>query len=219
MSKQAILLLSGGLDSTVAAALSLRHARPLLALTVNYEQKAFPAEKEAAAWFARKWGCEPRTVDMPWLGKLAPNALTDPSVPLQTYTDGVDDALVSARRAWIPGRNLVLVAVAAAHADALGADTVVAGWNREEGATFPDNSAQFAADMQKALKSFSYRPVVLFLPLLGMNKDEIYTQAVALDLDISRLHPCWDEGPGLCGKCESCRRFLRAQLNYLARKS
>lgn len=218
MTKRSILLLSGGLDSTVAAALSLRHARPLLALTVNYGQKAFPTEKDAATFFARGWGCEQRVVDIPWLGKLAPNALTDPDVPLPTYTDGVDEALASARRAWIPARNLVLVSVAAAHADALGTDMIVAGWNQEEGGTFPDNSAQFAADMSSVLKSFSYRPVELFLPLLGMTKNEIYAQAVALNLDISRLHPCWGEGPGLCGVCESCRRFLRAQQRYLARK-
>jgi 7-cyano-7-deazaguanine synthase len=219
MSKQAILLLSGGLDSTVAAALSLRHARPRLALTVNYGQKAFPAERDAAAWFAHGWGCEPRIVDLPWLGKLAPNVLTDPDLPLPSYSESEDDALASARRAWIPARNLVLVAVAAAHADALGVEMIVAGWNREEGATFPDNSAQFAADMSRALKSFSYHPVELFLPLLGMTKDEIYMQAMALNLDINRLHPCWGEGPGLCGVCESCHRFLRAQQHYLAHKS
>jgi 7-cyano-7-deazaguanine synthase len=218
MAKRSILLLSGGLDSTVAAALSLRHARPLLALTVNYGQKAFAAEKVAAAYFARGWGCEQRIVDLPWLSKLAPNALTDPGVPLPSYQDGVDDAPASAKSAWIPARNLVLVSVAAAHADALGADTIVVGWNREEGATFPDNSAQFAADMSRALKSFSYRPVELFLPLLGMDKDDIYAQAMALKLDIKRLHPCWGEGPGLCGVCESCRRFLRAQAHHQSQR-
>ena len=92
MSHKSILLLSGGLDSTVAAALSLRHARPLLALTVNYGQKAFAAEKDAAAYFAKGWGCEQRIVDVPWLGKLAPNALTDPRVQLESYTEGVDDS-------------------------------------------------------------------------------------------------------------------------------
>jgi 7-cyano-7-deazaguanine synthase len=218
MAHKSILLLSGGLDSTVAAALSLRHARPRLALTVNYGQKAFPAEREAAAYFAHGWGCEQRTVDLKWLGKLAPNALTDPNVPMPSYTEGVDDALASAHQAWVPARNLVLVSVAAAHADALAADTIVAGWNREEGATFPDNSAKFAAAMSRTLQAFSYHPVELFLPLLGMSKDEIYAHAVALKLDISRLHPCWGEGPGLCGVCESCRRFLRAQERYQARK-
>lgn len=218
MSRKSILLLSGGLDSTVAAALSLRHARPLRALTVNYGQKAFAAEKAAAAWFAHEWGCEHRIVEMQWLGKLAPNALTDPSMPLSAYTEGVDDALASAQSAWIPARNLVLVSVAAAHADALGASMIVAGWNREEGTTFPDNSAQFAAAMSRTLKSFSYRPVELFLPLLGMSKDEIYAQAIALKLDLSHIHPCWGEGPGLCGVCESCRRFLRARAHYQSQR-
>ncbi len=158
MSHKSILLLSGGLDSTVAAALSLRHARPLLALTVNYGQKAFAAEKAAAAYFAKGWGCEQRIVDVPWLGKLAPNALTDPALQLELYTEGADDALASAQNAWVPARNLVLVAVAAAHADALGADTIVVGWNREEGATFPDNSAQFAADMSRTLQIVQLPP-------------------------------------------------------------
>jgi len=217
MARKSILLLSGGLDSTVAAALSLRHARPLLALTVNYGQRAFAAEKDAAAHFAHNWGCEHHIVDLHWLGRLAPNALTDAGIKLESYVDSAG-AVASAKKAWIPARNLVLVSVAAAHADALGADTIVAGWNREEGATFPDNSAQFAAAMSRTLKAFSYRPVELFLPLLGMTKDDIYEQAVALNLDINRIYPCWGEGPGLCGICESCRRFLQAQEHYQAQR-
>src|SRR5688500_11559886 len=112
----AVLLLSGGLDSTVAAYLARRDARPVLALTVDYGQKAAARELAAAYRIATDLGVPHRTVFLPFLRETAKGALVEHGTDVPRPEPGdLDDtagrASESARAVWVPNRNGAFIAM------------------------------------------------------------------------------------------------------------
>lgn len=214
---RSVILLSGGLDSSANLALAVESDDVVCALTANYGQRAADREVAAARDFCAYYGVEHRVLDLRWLGALGGSALTsaDLSIPDPGKTR-LDDAQVTretARAVWVPNRNGVLINVAAAWAERWDARRVVVGFNREEAATFPDNSQAFLDALNSALRFSTRNSVEAFCYTTALNKREIVAR---LRRDLSRPFPfekiwsCYrgDERP--CGQCESCRRLTRA---------
>ena len=177
-----VALLSGGLDSGVAAAAFVAGGGRLLAsLCFDYGQRAACA---AAAGSALLPGC----------GDLPQGTAAHPG-----------DA-ASAARVWVPARNAAFVAIAAAHAEALGADCVLAGFNREEAATFPDNSAAFLAAATAFLRLGTRTGVAVVSPTLALDKAAIVARAHELGFVADDFWSCYEGGLSPCGRCESCLR-------------
>ena len=213
----AVVLLSGGLDSLVAAHLATRVYRLRLALTADYGQRAADAEMAAAAQQAAALGVEHQGVHLPWLGAISGSALTDAGADLpQLCASELDDpaaAGATAAAVWVPNRNGVLVMVAAAYAEALGCDAVVMGINAEEGATFADNTPQFADAAHRLLSYSSARPLSVVCPVAEMTKTQMVQAAREHGIPLTTLHSCYEAGPGHCWECESCLRLKRALEN------
>src|SRR6266850_3604650 len=152
---KAVALLYGGLDSTVAFAIRARDT--VLALTVDYGQRAARREIASARRTARRYRVPHRVLRMPWLsgGALVDRSKRLPSPDLRRAAE----TKASAAAVWVPNRNGVLLAAAAAMAERLGATRVVVGFNREEAATFPDNSARFLDAANRALRFSTRRRV------------------------------------------------------------
>lgn len=213
--EKAIVLLSGGLDSTVAAWLLRPKVEPVLALTVDYGQKAAARELAASYALALRLGVQHRTVFIPFLREAARGALvdqrTDVPRPSAAELDDVRGAAArSAAAVWVPNRNAVLVTMAATWAEVNGVDHVVCGFNREEAATFPDNSPAFIEAMNRTLALSTRNAVRVLAPTIGMDKAEIVTAGRAAGAPIDLCWSCYLGGPAPCGTCESCRRFQRA---------
>ncbi|MBI4879340.1 MAG: 7-cyano-7-deazaguanine synthase QueC [Planctomycetes bacterium] len=212
----AVALLSGGLDSTVAAAAAARSGAPLLlALTVDYGQRAAANEIRAARAAARALGVRHRQVSLSFLGKLTTTELVNRSRALPFLADGeLDDARGAAaesmRAVWVPNRNGLFIAIAAAFAESLGAGEVVVGFNREEGATFPDNSAAFLERMSAALELSTLSAVKVVSPTLGLDKGEIVRLGYEIGAPLRQVWSCYAGGRRHCWHCESCRRLERA---------
>lgn len=211
----AIVLLSGGLDSTVNAKRALDDTGIGLALTFDYGQRAAGRETAAASLMCHQLGIAHRIVDLPWLAELGRSALVDQSILLPRITaPELDQPRVTAgeaaRAVWVPNRNGVFVNAAAAFAEAIGADTIVAGFNREEGATFPDNSAEFvdAANASLALSTLSRPKLVSYT--LGLTKVEIVGLGRQIKAPIASIWSCYRGGAEHCWECESCARLERA---------
>jgi len=207
----AVATLSGGLDSAVACALHRATSGDDLALCLffDYGQRAVHRERLAAEKLASGWGVSLQCVELPWLERLAArsgSALVGEAPSLPRGTPERPGGEASARAVWVPARNAVFVSVAAAFAEAHGAARVVTGFNREEAATFADNSAEFVAASDAFLALGTHNGVQVVSPTLALDKGEIVAEARKLGFRATDFWSCYDGGEEPCGRCESCLR-------------
>jgi 7-cyano-7-deazaguanine synthase len=213
----AIALLSGGLDSGVALGLWLRQGGVAhRCLFCDYGQLAAAREAAASEALASRWRLPWQRVDLPWLAGFARasgSALVDDrrELPLGTLVHPGDDR--SAAAVWVPARNAVLVAIAAACAEANGAGVVITGFNREEAATFADNSAEFVAAADRFLALGTLTKVRVASPTLQFDKRQIVGAARSLGLAAADFWSCYRGAAVPCGSCESCLRSQRAWID------
>ena len=210
---KAVVLLSGGLDSTVAAWLAAREMELVLALTCDYGQRAAEAEIRAAGEVASALAIPQRVVPLGWVGAVADDALTSSGRPLPHPTVEQltgDDAETSAAAVWVPNRNGLLVNVAAVYAEPLGCQGIVCGFNAEEAATFSDNSQGFV-NAANVFFAYSTRGrLELVCPTLEMTKVQIVRIGREVGAPLDLVWSCYEAGPQPCWRCESCVRLRRA---------
>lgn len=212
---KSIVLLSGGLDSTVAFKKAIDMGEVALTLTFDYGQRAAAREAEAAAKMSARFNVEHRLIDLPWLKEITKTALVckNEKIP-ELSADELDGAggktTESAKSVWVPNRNGVFINIAAAYAESLGADIIVTGFNIEEAATFPDNSPEFIAATNGALSFSTLNKVQLISPTSSLNKTEIVALGQDIDAPLDLLWSCYRGGEQMCGACESCMRLKRA---------
>ena len=213
--KKSVVLLSGGLDSTVAFKKSVDISDVVLALTFDYGQRAAVKEAAAAAKMSALYDVEHRLIDLPWLKEITKTALvcTDKKIP-ELSTDELDGAEgkteESARGVWVPNRNGVFINIAASFCEALGAELIITGFNIEEAATFPDNSPEFIEAINSSLSYSTLNKVKLLSPTALLNKKEIVKLGMKIDAPLEFLWSCYKGGERMCGVCESCMRLKRA---------
>jgi 7-cyano-7-deazaguanine synthase len=201
-----VAILSGGLDSTVSLAAALRKMDVVLALTFDYGQRAARREREAAGQIARHFRIPHRVVETPWLASLTSTALVNrrARLPLHEMSER------SAKAVWVPNRNGVFIEIAAAHAESLGADRLITGFNKEEAVTFPDNSPGYVSAVNLALAYSTANGVKVVSFTGNLDKKAIVNLGRRLDAPLKFIWPCYEGGKRWCGECESCLRSLRA---------
>ena len=208
----AVALLSGGLDSGVALAMWLDAGASVeLAVTVDYGQRSAARELAVGEALAARYGVPWQRLELPWLGEVAAGSALvagGPELPRRTVDAPGDER--SAAAVWIPARNVVLIAAAAAIAEARGAGSVLVGFNREEAATFPDNSTDFVDRFRAVLALGTRCGVGVDSPTLTLTKVEIVAEARRLGLGPEDFWSCYGGGRSPCGECESCVRSARA---------
>lgn len=205
--RRAVVLLSGGLDSTTALALARRDGLTCHALTVRYGQ-LHAVELAAAARVAAALGAaEHRVLELD-LAPLARSALTSPdlAVPKDRPAEEIGapgDVPVT----YVPARNTVLLALALAWAETLGARDLVVGVNVLDASGYPDCRPEFVrafeALAQVATRSGGFR---VHAPLITLTKAEIIRAGIALGVDYGLTHSCYDPAPdgAACGRCDAC---------------
>lgn len=125
---KALVICSGGMDSSTAATVAKRiHGRDTTLLHFNYQQLAFKSESRAVEAVAKEIGAEIMTIEIPWMGDLCKTPLTSKEVELPL---GIASA--ESTKCWVPARNLVMISIAAAVAEARGFKYLYSGWNLEE---------------------------------------------------------------------------------------
>jgi 7-cyano-7-deazaguanine synthase len=209
-SSDAVVLLSGGLDSYTAAAIARAEGFRLNALTVLYGQRHV-REVEAARAVA-KWLGVARHVEVDvGLRAFGGSSLTsDTPVPKDRQIDATDIPST-----YVPARNTVFLALALGWAEVLGAHDIVIGINAVDYSGYPDCRPEFIAAFEQLALLATARGVHgerfrIHAPLQMMTKREIITRGAALGLDYRLTHSCYDPEPSgrPCGRCDSC--VLRA---------
>jgi 7-cyano-7-deazaguanine synthase len=204
---KAVVLLSGGLDSTTALAIARRDGFDCHALTVKYGQ-LHDVEITAARTMAAALGAvEHRVLELD-LRPLARSALTsaDIAVPQDRPADEIGapgDVPVT----YVPARNTVLLSLALAWAESIGARDLFVGVNVLDASGYPDCRPEFVrafeALAQVATRTGGFR---VHAPLIAMTKADIIRAGTALGVDYGLTHSCYDPGAdgGACGRCDAC---------------
>ncbi len=208
----AVVLLSGGLDSTVALAMARERYEPRWALFFDYHQHARRREETASRRIAGCFGLRFERIELPWLGDLSSSVLiegkgTPPEVSGHAAAGGVDS---SGRTVWVENRNGIFINIAAAFAAARDCGIVIVGFNREEAPAFPDNSEDFLKKLNAALAIGAGSSVRVESPTVSLVKREIVERGLALDIPWRYIWSCYRGGAKMCGSCESCARLRRA---------
>ena len=207
----AVVLLSGGLDSYTAAAIVQRQGFDLYALSVNYGQR-HARELESARNVARALGVVRHLEVAVDLRAVGGSSLTsDESVPMDR-----DLAAAEIPSTYVPARNTVFLSLALGWAEVLGACDIVIGINALDYSGYPDCRPEFIQAFEQ-LAALATRAGVegartrVHAPLLTMTKAEIIRRGVELGLDYGLTHSCYDpvDAGRPCGRCDSC--VLRAR--------
>jgi 7-cyano-7-deazaguanine synthase len=201
----AVALVSGGLDSMVAAGRAREAGFSLLALTLDYGQR-HRIELDSAARVAAALGAERHVVLPLDLTAFGGSALTgDIAVP----KDGVGDSVPVT---YVPARNTIFLSLALGWAEAAGAADLFIGVNALDYSGYPDCRPEFIAAFERlaalGTKAGSEgRPFHVHAPLQHMSKADIVREAARLGLDSGLTWSCYDPAPGgaHCGLCDSCR--------------
>jgi 7-cyano-7-deazaguanine synthase len=208
--RRAVVLLSGGLDSATTLAVALREGYEAHALTVRYGQR-HAVEVERAGEIATALGAASHRVVAVDLGLLGGSALTDPAIPVpRGRTDDEIGERIPAT--YVPARNTVLLSVALAWAEVLGARDLFVGVNAVDYSGYPDCRPEFLRAFE-ALTAVATRAGVegkrfrVHAPLLEATKAEIVRRALDLGVDLGRTVSCYDPGGDgePCGECDACR--------------
>ena len=216
-SRRAVVLLSGGLDSTTALAIARSEGFTCHALTVAYGQ-LHRCELDAAARVARAFGAaEHRVLELD-LAPLARSALTDPAIEVPKHRSaGEIGAAGDVPPTYVPARNTVLCSLALAWAETLGAFDLFLGVNVLDASGYPDCRPEFVRAFE-ALAQVATRAgssgagrFTVHAPLIELSKAGIIRRGLELGVDYAMTHSCYDPAAdgAACGGCDAC--LLRAR--------
>ncbi|MBC7986226.1 MAG: 7-cyano-7-deazaguanine synthase QueC [Sphingomonadaceae bacterium] len=207
--RRAVALLSGGLDSMVAAAIAAERGFAIAALTIDYNQR-HRCEIAAARRIAEALGAVEHIVLPIDLTAFGGSALTgDIAVP----KTGLGNAIPVT---YVPARNTIFLALALGWAEASGARDIVLGINALDYSGYPDCRPEFLASFAETANLATKAGVegerfAFHAPLLDMTKADIVAEGTRLGLDLGMSWSCYDPTPdgAHCGLCDSCRLRVR----------
>ncbi|RYG69803.1 7-cyano-7-deazaguanine synthase QueC [bacterium] len=213
MSKRAVVLLSGGLDSATVLAIARERGYEVAALSFDYGQR-HRVELKRAAEQARLQDASNHTVARIDTGTFAGSALTDgPAVPKHDSVDELDAGIPST---YVPARNALFLAYALAKAEVFGAGTIFLGVNALDYSGYPDCRPEFIAAFETMANlatkaAVEGRRLTIEAPLMRLDKAGIIREGLRLGVDYARTSSCYDPSPEgrPCEHCDSC--LLRAK--------
>lgn len=228
--RRAVCLLSGGLDSSTCLAIARRDGYECYCLSFDYGQR-HAIEIQAAARVAKQLGASEHRIAKLDLRVFGGSALTaDIDVPKHR---GLEHMASGIPVTYVPARNTIFLSFALAYAEVIGAADIFIGVNAIDYSGYPDCRPEFirafegVANLATRAAVEGRTRVAIHTPLISMTKADIVRAAVALGVDLSLTHSCYDPGPGgtPCGSCDSCilrqKGFAEAGVNdpLMARQS
>ena len=201
--KKAIIALSGGIDSAVAAGIAKEEGYELYFLTVNYGQKNLKRELEYSAKLAEYYGViEHKVIDMRWLGDLGNSLATDRKISEKVS----DDNLI-----YVPYRNTCIIAACVAWAEINGAEVIFTG--SEAGPWIcPDNSPEYYERINELVSHSTKinKKIKVVAPLNYSDKEGNIRKGIELGVPFAYTWTCVARDDKACGICQPCRDRLEA---------
>ena len=211
---KAVVLLSGGMDSTTVAAIALSQGFDVHGLTFRYGQR-HQGEVEAARLVAQRLGIGRHQVVDIDLRAFGGSALTsDLAVPKDTPIEQIGGRIPST---YVPARNTIFLAFALGWAEVLGAYDIFLGANALDYSGYPDCRPEFIQAFQTMANLATRagveggRRLTIHTPLIALSKREIIERGLALGVDYGITRTCYDPAPdgAACGRCDACLLRLK----------
>ncbi|HEX7331850.1 MAG TPA: 7-cyano-7-deazaguanine synthase QueC [Pyrinomonadaceae bacterium] len=207
--KLAICLVSGGMDSCVAAAIAHEENDDLAFLHVSYGQRTEQRERRSFEALADHFDVKARLViSLEQLARIGGSSLTDNSIPVTAANLSAPGIPSS----YVPFRNAHLLAAAVSWGEVIGATSIYIGAVAEDSSGYPDCRPEFYDAFQRVL-DIGTRPethITIETPVIGMRKSEIVQRGIELGAPLQLTWSCYQESELACGNCDSCALRLRA---------
>jgi 7-cyano-7-deazaguanine synthase len=208
MGKKAIILLSGGLDSTTVLAMAKKIGFECYAISFNYGQKQ-KSELKMAKFNAKKFKAIKHQIINIALDDFGGSALTDKNINIPDFSDNTEIPVT-----YVPARNTIFLSYALAFAEVTGANDIFIGVNSVDYSGYPDCRPEYIKSFQAMANlatktAIEGNKVTIHTPLIDLDKAQIIAKGLELGVDYANTISCYsadDEGQA-CGKCDSC--YLR----------
>jgi 7-cyano-7-deazaguanine synthase len=205
----AVCLVSGGMDSCVAAAIANNENDELAFLHVSYGQRTESRERESFERIADHYRVKARlVVSLEQLAKIGGSSLTDINIAVATpnlSTPGIPSS-------YVPFRNAHLLSAAVSWSEVIGANRIYIGAVEEDSSGYPDCRPVFYDAFQRVI-DLGTRPethIQIHTPVINLKKSQIVQRGIALNAPLALTWSCYQESERACGNCDSCALRLRA---------
>ena len=207
MSKVAVCIISGGMDSALSAKIAENEGYEIIALHFNYGQRTEHKEVECFRKVAASVGAvKSYEIDLPFFEQIGASALTDKSI--EVPTGGIEEGVPVT---YVPFRNGIFLSIAAAVAEKHGAEALFIGVVEEDSSGYPDCRESYIEQMQKAINlgTKDETNISIKMPLVALKKSQIVQKALELGVPLEHTWSCYKEEEKACGVCDSCRLRLK----------
>jgi len=209
---KAVVLVSGGMDSCLTAAIARQSHRPAF-VHASYGQRTERRERQAFDAMADFFGVDERlVVRLDHFTAIGGSALTDKRIAVPEAEPGASVGKEEIPPTYVPFRNAHFLSVAVSWAEVIGATAVFIGAVAEDSSGYPDCRPEYYRAFQEVVR-VGTRPetqIAIVTPVIGMRKSEIVRQAIQLGAPLHLTWSCYQGEDAACGTCDSCRLRLRA---------
>ena len=206
MKKIAICIISGGMDSALAAQIAKNDGYDIVALHFNYGQRTQNRELESFKKIAKDLEAkETQIVDLDFFSQIGVNALTDSSI--EVPTDGIKPGVPIT---YVPFRNGIFLSIAAAVAQKYSAEALYIGVVEEDSSGYPDCRESFIKSINTAINlGLNDNDIEIKTPLIHLSKADIVKKSLELGVRLEHTWSCYKNEDKACGVCDSCRLRLK----------
>jgi 7-cyano-7-deazaguanine synthase len=205
---RSVVLLSGGMDSTLSAAIARNESDEVAAIHFNYRHRTEKRELQAFGEVCDALGISRRlVVDVEILRQIGGSSLTDTSIDVTTAD--LETKLIPS--SYVPFRNGTFLAMAAGWAETINAERIYIGAVEEDGSGYPDCRKVFFNAFEQAV-NLGTRPetkITIITPLIAMKKSDIVRRSIELNAPLALTWSCYQSQERACGVCDSCALRLR----------
>jgi len=208
MTKKAVVLLSGGMDSTVTLAIALSKKYKIAALHLNYKQKTEQRELKAFNDITKHYGIsEKLIIDVSFFKQIGGSSLTDDKINITKATLNTNEIPTS----YVPFRNGNILSIATSWAEIINANAIFIGAMQLDSSGYPDCRQNFFKAFQKAI-NLGTKPqtnIKIITPIINFTKKDIVITGTKLNVPFELTWSCYQNSKIACGICDSCALRLR----------